>query len=145
MYELDILPLRMILECVGFSLSIFYHILDLWVTTGDVVAHNFGLPGCPRLLHFEDVNYLLRLIRHQPDWFLDELSDLLKTNHFISVYYVTIHQELCRAGASLKKLKKIATERKEDFRNEYIECMAQYDANELGFIDETSKNDKTAT
>jgi hypothetical protein len=64
MYGLDILPLWLILECVGFSLSTFYRILDLWVTTGDVVAHNFGTPGRSRLLHFDDVEYLIRLIRH---------------------------------------------------------------------------------
>lgn len=143
MYELDILPLRLILECVGFSLSTFYRILDLWVTTGDVVAHNLGTPGRPRLLHFDDVEYLIRLIRHRPDWFLDELLGLLQTNRFISVHYVTVHRELCRLGASRKKLKKIAAERKEDVRNQYIERMAQYDPDELGFIDETSKNDKT--
>jgi len=144
MYELNILPVQQILECVGFSLSTFYRILDLWVTTGDVVAHNAGtLPGRPCLLHFDDVEYLLQLIRHRPDWFLDELLDLLKTNRFISVHYVTIHHELCRLGVSRKKLKKIAAERKEDARNDYIERMAQYDPDEIGFIDETSKNDKT--
>ena len=74
--------------------------------------HNFGtLPGRPRLLHFDDVNYLLRLVRLRPDWFLAELLGLLKTNRFISVHYVTIHRELCRAHVSLKKLKKIASER----------------------------------
>ncbi len=144
MYELDILPLHLILECVGFSESTFYHILDLWVITGDVVKHNIGaLPGWPRLLHFNDVDYLLQLIWHRPDWFLDELLELLKTNQFIFVHYVTIHCELCCAGVSLKKLKKIATERKENVRNQYIECMAQYNPDELGFIDETSKNNKT--
>ena len=66
-----------------------------------------------------------------------------ENNRFISVHYITIHRELCRAGVSLKKLKKIAAERKEDVRNDYIERMAQYDPDELGFIDETSKNDKT--
>ena len=144
MYKLNILPLHLILECVGFSESTFYRILNLWVTTGDVVKHNVGaLPGQPRLLHFDDVDYLLRLIQHRPDWFLDELLELLKTNRFISVHYVTIHRELCRAGVSLKKLKKIASERKEYVRNDYIERMAQYVPDELGFIDETSKNDKT--
>jgi len=144
MYELNILPLHLILECVGFSESTFYRILDLWVTTGDVVVHNFGtLPGRPRLLHFDNVNYLLRLVQLRPDWFLDELLGLLKTNRFISVHYVTIHRELCRARVSLKKLKKIASERNEDVRNDYIERMAQYEPDELGFIDEISKNDKT--
>jgi hypothetical protein len=56
------------------------------------------------------VEYLLRLIQQNPDFFLDELLYLLKTNHFISVHYTTIHQELERAGVSHKKLKQIALE-----------------------------------
>jgi len=140
MYELDILPLWLILDCVGFSLLTFYRILDLWVTTGDIVAHNFGTPGRSRLLHFDDVEYLVWLIRHRPDWFLDELLSLLKTNRFILVHYMTVHRELCRLGVSRKKLKRIAAERNEDAWNDYIGHMAQYDPDELGFIDETSKN-----
>ena len=35
-------------------------------------------------------------------------------------------------------------ERNEAGRNAFIQHMAQYDADELGFIDETSKNEKTA-
>jgi hypothetical protein len=33
----------------------------------------------PRLLHFEDVNYLLRLVNHHPDWFL--ISRLYETRY----------------------------------------------------------------
>jgi hypothetical protein len=47
-------------------------------------------------------------------------------------------------GTSLKKLKKIASEGNEDARNEFIGPMAMYDLVELGFLDEISKNEKTA-
>jgi len=60
------------------------------------------------------------------------------------VHYVTIHRELVHAGASLKKLKKIVSERKEEGRHDFMNRMAQYSSEELGFIDKTSKNDKTA-
>ncbi|KAF9472491.1 hypothetical protein BDN70DRAFT_778605, partial [Pholiota conissans] len=66
------------------------------------------------ILHFEDIDYLKRIINHRPDWFLDELLNLLATNRFISAHYTTIHRELVRAGISLKKLKKIAVERNEN-------------------------------
>jgi len=92
----------------------------------------------------DDIDYLLRLVRQRPDWFLDELLHLLETNRFICVNYVTIHRTLVRAGASWKKLKIIALERNEDGQNAFIQHMAQYDPDELGFIDETSKNEKTA-
>jgi len=81
----------------------------------------------------DDIDYLLRLVRQRPDWFLDELLHLLKTNRFICVNYVTIHRTLIRAGASLKKLKKIAMERNEAGRNAFIQHMAQYGPDELTF------------
>lgn len=144
LYERDLLPLDDILDCVGFSERTFYRILALWRDTGDVVKHTYGTPGRPRALHFDDVYYLLRLIQQRPDWFLDELLGLLKTNRFISVHYVTVYRALVAARVSLKKLKKIASERKEESRNEYISHMARYSPEELGFLDETSKNEKTA-
>ncbi|KAJ7708062.1 hypothetical protein B0H17DRAFT_871554, partial [Mycena rosella] len=109
LYEHGQLPLKDILNCVGFSESTFYRVLYLWRTTGDVVRHHKN-PGRSRLLHFDDIKYLLRLVRHSPDWFLDELLRLLKTNRFISVHYTTIHRKLERAGMSTKKLKVIAME-----------------------------------
>lgn len=123
----------------------FFRILKLWHETGDVITHKFGnLAGWPRILNFDDIYYVLQLIRLRPDWFLDELLELLKTNYFISIHYITIHQELQRAGVSYKKLKHIALEHNEEARNAYIACISQYEPEEIGFLDETSKNDKTA-
>ena len=145
LYEREVLSLEEILDCVGFSERTFYRILSLYRATGDVVKQNPSTAGRSRLLHFDDIDYLLRLLRQRPDWFLDELLDLLQTNRFISAHYVTIHRTLVQAGASRKKLRKIAAERNEEGRNDFIHRMAQYDPQELGFIDETSKNDKTAS
>jgi transposase len=146
LYEGEFLDLQDILDCVGFSKRTFQRIHALWVATGDVVKHRFGPPtqGRPRSLNFADVDYLVRLIQQRPDWFLNELLNLLKTNRFISVHYVTVHRTLVRTGVSLKKLKKIASERDEDRRNAFINHMAMYEPHELGFLDETSKNEKTA-
>ena len=144
LYKRELLPLDDILDCLGFHERTFYHILALWHETGDIVKHNFRAPGQPWILHFDDIDYLLRLISQRPDWFLDELLNLLRSNCFISVHYTTVHNALVQAGISLKKLKKIASERNEDACNEFIGHMAMYNPEELGFIDETSKNEKTA-
>jgi len=66
--------------------------------------------------------------------------DLLQKNQFISVHYTTIFRALEHAGMSRKKLKWIAIERNEDRRADFIERMAQYLPEELGFLDETSKD-----
>jgi transposase len=114
LYERELIPLEDILDCVGFSERTFYCVLKLWRETGDVVNHTHGFRGRPHLLVFDDVQYLLRLVRHRPDWFLDELTDLLQENRFVSIHFTTVLRELARAGYSVKKLKRIATECSEE-------------------------------
>ena len=48
-----------------------------------------------------------------------------------------------RASISLKKLRKIAKERDEDKQAEFMQRMSQYSPEEIGFIDETSKDERT--
>jgi transposase len=142
--EQDLIPLDDILDCaVGFSERTFYRILKLWREAGDAVNHHFGLRGRPRLLVFDDVQYLLRLVRHRLDWFLDELADLLCENRSISVHFTTIHRELARYGYTTKKLRRIAAERGEEKRADFVYRMGAYNTERLGFIDETSKGEKT--
>ena len=145
LYKHEILPLWDILDIMHLSRRTFFRILKLWCETGDVVTHKYGnLAGWPRILNFDDIYYVLQLVRLRPDWFLDELLELLKTNCFISIHYVTIHRELQRVGVSYKKLKHIASEHNEEARNNYIAHISQYEPEEVGFLDETAKNDKTA-
>jgi transposase len=117
--------------------------LKLWRETGDVVLHNYGPPGRPHVLTLDDVNYLLQLVNHRPDWFLDELPVLLSDNRFISIHYTSIYRELFHAGISCKKLKKIAKGRNENKWADFIRRMAQYEHEELRFLDETSKDERT--
>jgi transposase len=143
LYEQDILTLNQILDCVSFSERTFWRIWKLYNNTGDVEPPTCTTRGRPRKLHFDDITYLLALVRQRPDWFLDELLHLLDCNRFISVHYTTIHRELERAGISLKKLRIIAKERDEDLRADFIRQMGQYSAEELGFLDEFSKDERT--
>ena len=63
LHENGILTLPDILASVGFSESTFYCVLRLWPETGDVISHRHGnKAGCRCLLHFDDVQYLLRLV-----------------------------------------------------------------------------------
>ena len=94
LYEGDHLPLDDILDCLRMSKSTFYCVLSLWNMTGDIVQHTFGICGSARILHFNDVDYLKRLVKACPDWFLDELLSLLEMNRFILAHYTTIHREL---------------------------------------------------
>ena len=143
LYDRELVSLNDILDCVGFSEQTFYHVLSLWRETGNVIKHTHGLCGRPCLLVFDDFQYLLRLVCHHPDWFLNELADLLHGNRFISVHFSIILQELARAGYSIKKLKQIAAEHNEDKQAEFVYCMAEYTREQLSFLNETSKDEKT--
>jgi transposase len=141
LYERELLDAEDIQDCCGISRRTWYRILKLWRETGDItISRNTGQQGRPRILDREDLDYLLHLVRANPDYFLDELLHLLKTNRFISVHYTTIFRELEHLRMSRKKLKKIALERDELQRADFIARMAQYQPDELCFIDEMSRD-----
>ncbi|PPR03276.1 hypothetical protein CVT24_012814 [Panaeolus cyanescens] len=144
LYNDNIIPKHDILNYLSLSSRTFDRVHALWVATGDVVRYTNGVRGRPRLLHFSDVEYLKQLVRHRPDWFLDELQHLLQTNRFIAAHFTTVHRELVRAGFTAKDIRKVALERNEELRADYIARMAQYTPDQLGFLDEVSKDERTA-
>jgi transposase len=105
LFERDILPLADILDIVGFSESTFWRTRKLWRETGWVEKPKSTTSGRRRLLHRDDLDYIMNLVRARPDWFLDELLKLLQHNRHISVHFATIFRELERLGMSRKKLK----------------------------------------
>jgi len=143
LWEKDLMSFGDILECVGFSERTFFRVLKIYRETGNVVKAPSNHRGRPRNLLFEDIQYLIALVHHRPDWFLDEFLGLMEHNRFISVHFTTIHRELANAGISSKKLKKIAKERNEDLRADFIRQMAQYAPEELCFLDEVHKDERT--
>jgi len=145
LYKDNILSKPVILDYLSISSQTFDHILSLWNATGEVVRETNGIWGCPWNLHFSDVKYLKHLIWHCPDWFLDELQYMLQTNCFISMHFATVHWELVQAGISEKKIKKAASECNEDLQADYIGWMGQYSPEQLGFLDEVSKDECTSS
>jgi transposase len=143
LHESGLLPLETILDCCRFSRRTWFRVIKLWRETGHVVRLGEIYRGRHRILDIDDIQYLLRLVRNNPDYFLDEMLNLLQTNCFISVHFTTIFRELERAGMSRKKLKRIAIERNEERRADFVARMAQYQPEELGFMDEVSKDART--
>ena len=143
--ERQLLPLNDILLCCQISRCsfFFYRIMKLWWETGDVINDPQVLRGCYRTLHHTDIHYLLQLICQNPNYFLDELLFMLKTNRFISVHFTTIYDELSCAGVSRKRLQCIALERNEALHADFIAHIAQFFPEELGFIDKVSKDERT--
>ena len=136
LHETGLLPLETILDCCRFSRRTWFQVIKLWRKTGNIICLGRIHRSCPCILETDDIQYLLRLIRNNPDYFLDEMLNLLQTNRFISVQFTAIFRELERAGMSRKKLKRIAIERNEERRANFVARMAQYQPEELGFMDE---------
>jgi transposase len=113
LYERYLFDLDDILDICNISESTWSWILRLYRETGDVVG-SYSSGGGTRTLNADDVQYLVRLIHANPNFFLDELLSLLEHNRFISIHFTTIHWELERAGISHKKLQRIAAERDEE-------------------------------
>jgi len=110
LHEHGVLTLETILDCCGFSERTWFRILKLWRETGLVTHPSSTHHGRLRILDTDDIQYLLRLVRNNPDYFLNKFLDLLQKNRFISVHYTTIFRELEQAGMSHKKLKRIPIE-----------------------------------
>lgn len=143
LWDRGLLPLPEILSVVDFSERTFRRMRKLWRETGRVSKPPSNLRGRPRLLHQDDLTYLLTLIRYRPHFFLDELQGLLQNNRFISVHFTTIHRELERRHYSTKVLRRIASERSPIRRARFILRMGQYTPDQLMMTDETSKDEKT--
>ena len=142
-YENGLMDLDNILDCLDMSESTFFRALRLYRETGNVEHPKSTTRGRPRKLHFDDLTYMTALINHRPDWFLDELLGLLNMNRFISVHFTTIYRELEQSGVSLKKLRRIAKECDEDLCADFVRIMSQYSPEEIGFLDEFSKDERT--
>ncbi|KIY45331.1 hypothetical protein FISHEDRAFT_49553 [Fistulina hepatica ATCC 64428] len=144
LYLGGVLGLHDILDCLQVSRASLFRWAKLFRETGSVASRkNVWTHGPKRALHCTDLDCLLTMVRAHPQWFLDELSELLATNHFISVHHTTIHRELVRHDITTKALSKAAKERSALLRAHYTHRIAQYTPEQLGFIDETSKDERT--
>ncbi|KIY45525.1 hypothetical protein FISHEDRAFT_21260, partial [Fistulina hepatica ATCC 64428] len=143
LYAKGLFTTKEIASICNFSPRTFYRIIKIWRETGDVFKESTALRGRPRLLAYDDIDYLLRLIEFNPTWFVDELQELLQHNRLVAVHYATICHTLERCGISAKKLKICASERNENVRLDHIRQAAAFTPEQIGFIDETSKDNRT--
>jgi hypothetical protein len=75
------------------------------IKTGNVVPQPVWQRGLPHKLASEDVEYIKTLILFRPEYFLDELANLLSESHLISAHFSTINHELEQTGLSKKILR----------------------------------------
>jgi transposase len=110
----------------------------------DAFTRPFTQPqGRKRLLDRDDLNYLEAVLRAEPELFLDELQDKLRTVRDIEVSIATISRTLNRIAITHKSISKEAAERNEHLRATWQIAMAQYDPQQLVFVDEAGVDDQT--
>ena len=118
LWEGNLLSLPDILNCCNFSQATFYCIIKLWHRTGIVVSHGNTEHSHSRFLDATDVQYLNQLIEENPDYFLDKLLHLLKTNH-LHHHPQPASSQWCQP----QKTQHIASKQDEAG---FIACIAQY-------------------
>ncbi len=97
----------------------------------------------PRLLDFEDVNYIRFLITADPCIYLDEIQDKLSSNRFVEPSIATLSRTLRQVALTHKIVASEALERDEMLRDIWIAEHGSYPASHYVWLDESSVDDQT--
>lgn len=134
--------------CFIFSVSrsSLYRWATLIETFGSVTPPPSPIRGRPRIIGMAAIETIKAVYTRNPDTYLDELQWHLGIHHDIAISVSGLQATLARAGLSRKVLHKIAQERDEARRAEFMHCMRNNfsgTGDEFVFIDESSKNEHT--
>lgn len=99
--------------------------------------------GRPRLLTSQMAEELAELISESPSLLLDEIADWLALYHNQPISLTALHDNLRDLGLTYKHLKRAAAERDDAHRSDWLyNITANYTADQLVFLDESSKDDR---
>ena len=86
---------------------------------------------------------MFNFLEDQPTAYLDEMQDFLYYRFEVSISVSAIYLSLRRQKWSRKVVQQRATERSRELRNAWKGRMANWDASELIFLDESAANERT--
>ena len=102
------------------------------------------LQGRPRILNATVMAEIYDLIQETPSLFLDEIGEWLAIYHDQPISTTALHMNLCDLGLTYKQLRRTAAERDEVARAAWRhDLTTHFTAEQLVFIDESSKDDRT--
>ncbi|KAK6997463.1 hypothetical protein R3P38DRAFT_3059166 [Favolaschia claudopus] len=110
-----------------------------WREIGEVCRDRRYIGRAP-ILSPAHSKFLLALLEHTPDMYLDEIQEALYTQHDLEVSLATISRTLKRLGFSSKKLSREAGERCEDTRREFFMEIGNEPPERLVCADESAVN-----
>jgi len=136
--------LDLISESLCVSQASMYRWRNIFAEFLSVTRPRSGIVGCPRILVRAVVTAIKEVYNNEADAYLDELIWWLAIHHDIAISRSALHKNLQDAGLTRKLLHKIARERDEEARREFLDVIHDHSAGqgeEFVFIDEMSKND----
>ena len=136
--------LKLILDSLCISRASMFRWRNLFDEFQTVTRPRSGLVGRHRILIRAIVTAIKEVYNNEADAYLDELVWWLAIHHDIAISRSALHKNLQEAGLTRKLLHKIARERDEEARCEFIEVIHDHSTGqgkEFVFVDEMSKND----
>lgn len=115
--------------------------------------HNYETHGCVnpptplrgrrRMLSSDVAEELHEMFIENPSLLLDEIREWLAIYHDQPISTTALHDNLKDLGLTYKRLERIAAERDDAFRADWLHNMtSNYTADQLVFLDECSKDDR---
>ncbi|KAJ3996542.1 hypothetical protein F5050DRAFT_1534162, partial [Lentinula boryana] len=123
---------------LAMPLRVVQRVVQIWNEIGEVCKGRKG--GRPQILHHNHCKFLVTLLEHSPDLYLDELQLELSIQYGVDVSLPTIYRTLTHLGYSNKKLSKKAAERLQHKRTNFIMQIKDEPYERLVCADESSVN-----
>jgi len=121
------------------DLRVVQCVKQTWREIGDV-CRDRKYKGRPPLMSSVAIDFMLALLEHSPDLYLDEIQDELLRMHDLEVSLPTICRTLKRLGFSSKKLSKAAAERCKESRQQFRMEIGAESPESLVMADESAVN-----
>ena len=132
-----------ILDVAQMSRATFYRMRERWNRTGSIARRRVLRAGRPRKLSHTLVNETVRWVERSSTLYLRQLRRRLYFRSGMEISISTVHRTLKRRGITLKKVEKVASERDPLKVADYIRRISRYTQEQLVFVDECSKDDRT--
>ncbi|CAB4494727.1 unnamed protein product [Rhizophagus irregularis] len=120
-------------------------VINTYTKWGCVVNPWRRLPGKKKVFNRSDINILCEIVHDHVDYYLDEYIEEMQARTGKRVSIPTLWRSLAYCGITRKKLHKAASERNELLRSAFIATIGHYRTDQLVFMDESSKDERTLT
>ncbi|KIM73865.1 hypothetical protein PILCRDRAFT_717017 [Piloderma croceum F 1598] len=100
------------------DLRVVQRVKQTWNEIGNV-CRDRKYKGRSPVMSSTEIDFMLSLLEHTPDLYLDEIQEQLADVHELEVSLATISRTLKRLGLNSKKLSKAAAERCEEARQQF--------------------------